>query len=79
MSITNRVLKIWHYIFGAIFGVILFYLGLSRISTGIRSIRATDAYTAHFMNVGLIYIYLSLLILIFLTIIITHSLTTHKE
>jgi len=61
-------------ILGLLAGAIIFYTGISRISTGINSIRLSDSYVAHFMNVGIIYIYISLLILLAFTIKITYSL-----
>ena len=77
MSFINKIFQVWYYILGFIAGIILFYFGKSRISMGISS--TTDQYTAHFMNVGLLYIQLSLLILIVLTIGITYSLTSSKK
>jgi len=79
MSFINRIFQVWYYIFGFIVGITLFYFGKSRISMGISSIRISDQYTAHFMNVGLLYIQISLLILIALTIGITYSLTKSKK
>ena len=79
MSIINTILKVWPYIFGLLFGITLFYFGISRISIGISSLRITDTYTAHFANVGLLYVQISLLILIALTIGITYSLAKHKK
>ena len=79
MSVINKILKVWYYIFGLIIGIILFYLGTSRISMGISSIRISDPYTSHFMNVGLLYIQISLLILIALAVIITFSLAKYKK
>jgi uncharacterized membrane protein len=75
----NKILKVWWSIFGLIVGIFLFYAGVSRISTGINSIRISDYYMAHFMNVGLMYIQLSLLIFIAFAIIITYSLTKKKK
>jgi hypothetical protein len=79
MTFINKLLKVWYYFIGFIVGIILFYFGKSRISMGISSIRISDQYTAHFMNVGLLYIQISLLILIALTIGITYSLTKSKK
>jgi hypothetical protein len=79
MLVINKILKIWYYIFGLIIGIILFYFGISRISMGISSVRINDTYTAHFMDVGLLYIQISLLILIALAIKITSSLTKYKK
>ncbi|HLC32581.1 MAG TPA: hypothetical protein VJJ82_02030 [Candidatus Nanoarchaeia archaeon] len=73
MSVIDTILKVWHYVFGLMVGVTLFYLGTSRISMGIKSVE--DAYTVHFMNVGLLYVQISLLILIAIAVSITHSLT----
>jgi len=75
----NKILKIWWGVFGLIVGVSLFYVGISRISMGINSIRISDYYTAHFMNVGLMYIQLALLILIAFAIMITYSLTKKQH
>ena len=77
MSFINKILQVWYYVFGFIVGITLFYFGKSRISMGISS--TTDQYTAHFMNVGLLYIQISLLILITLTIGITYSLTKSRK
>ncbi|MBR9683669.1 hypothetical protein GOV03_03965 [Candidatus Woesearchaeota archaeon] len=60
--------------FGAFIGIVLFIVGAFRISTGISSIRISDAYTAHFMNVGLLYLSLAFIIIIIFAIKITHSL-----
>ncbi|MBI2666129.1 hypothetical protein HYX13_00805 [Candidatus Woesearchaeota archaeon] len=60
-------------IFGVFVGIVLIIVGWNRISMGISSIRISDAYTAHFMNVGLLYLFLALIILIFLAIKITYS------
>jgi uncharacterized membrane protein len=75
----NKILKVWWSIFGLIVGISLFYFGVSRISTGINSISISDYYTAHFMNVGLMYIQLALLILIVFAIMITYSLTKKQR
>lgn len=77
MSVLNNILKVWHYIFGLIVGVTVFYVGTSRVSMGIGYV--TDSSTAHFMNVGLLYIKISLLIIIGFTIMITYSLAKHKK
>ena len=79
MSFIKKIFQVWHYVFGIIVGITLFYVGKSRISMGISSIRISDQYTAHFMNVGLLYIQISLLILIAITIAITYSLTKSKK
>ena len=79
MSIINKILKVWYYILGLIVGITLFYLGTSRISMGINSVKISDPYVAHFMNVGLMYVQISVLILIALTIVITYSLTKYKK
>jgi len=71
----NKILKVWWSIFGLIVGIFLFYFGVLRISIGINYIGISDYYMAHFMNVGLMYIQLALLILIAFAIIITYSLT----
>ena len=77
-------LLVYHFIFkslklldffGSWVGISLFYMGASRISMGINSIRTSDYYTSHFMNVGLMYIYFALLILIIFAVRITYSLT----
>jgi hypothetical protein len=65
-------LKIYD-IFSVFVGIVLFIIGRNRISMGISSIRISDAYTAHFMNVGLLYIFLAFLILILLAIKITYT------
>ena len=89
MSVINKISKVRYYVSGLSVGlilfyaVILFYTGTSRISMGIHSVRIVDQYTAHFMNVGLMYVQTSLLILIALTIaltiIITYFLAKYKK
>ncbi|MCK4650226.1 hypothetical protein KAT36_03250 [Candidatus Pacearchaeota archaeon] len=79
MSLINKILHVWYYFFGFVVGIILFYLGKSRISMGISSIRISDPYTSHFMNVGLLYVQISLLVLIALTIGFTYSLAKYKK
>jgi len=70
----GKILRNLGSIFGLILGISLLGFGLFRVSMGINSIRLSDSFTAHFMNVGLMYIYLGLLILIISTIVITYSL-----
>jgi len=79
MSFIKKILQTWHYILGFIVGIIIFYLGTTRISLGISGLRISDPYTAHFMNTGLLYINIGLLILIALAIGITYSLTKSKK
>jgi len=79
MDIVDKILKVWWYVFGWIVGITLFCAGVLRISTCIYFIRLSDPYTAHFMNVGLLYILISLCILIALAIITTYSLAKYKK
>ena len=79
MSVMNNIWKVCPYLFGLVFGISLFIFGIFRISMGISSVRMTDAYTAHVMNVGLLYVNISLLILIAITVMITYSLVKHEE
>jgi hypothetical protein len=79
MSIINKIFQVWYYFFGFILGILIFCIGKSRISSGISSIRISDPYNAHFMNAGLLYVQISLLILIALTIGITYSLTKSSK
>jgi len=74
MSVINKLFKVWHYILGFFIGLILFFFGKSRISMGISAIRLSDAYTSHFMNVGLLYLQIGVLLLIAFSIFITLSL-----
>jgi len=69
-----RKLKLWDFL-GAFAGIVVFYAGISRISMGVSSIRISDYYTSHFMNVGVMYVYISVLILIAFTIKITYSMS----
>jgi hypothetical protein len=73
-SNLDKVLGVSPYIIGLFFGVILFYIGKTRISSGISTLRISDSYTSHYMNVGLLYVQISTLILIFIAIGITYSL-----
>jgi len=61
------------YIFGLIFALIAFWFGMSRINFGIRFIRtvSSDYELAHFMNVGVLYISLSVLFIIYFVFVIT--------
>ena len=78
MRILDKILKVWYCVFGLMVGIILFYVGRERVLSGIYSVRIFDSYTAHYMSVGLMYIQISLLIIIALTIVITYSLTRKK-
>ena len=79
MAFTNRISSFYGYIFGFLASIILFYLGASRISTGITSVRITEPVIAHFMNTGLLYIQISLLFFIGLTVVIIWSFVKYKK
>ena len=57
--------------FGVFVGIILFIFGIYRISSGTGSV---DAYTAHYIRVGWLYLVLAFIILGFFVIKITYSL-----
>lgn len=78
MSVIDKILKVWYYIFGLLIAIILIYVGMIRISMGINFIRISDPFTAHFMNVGLLYLQIGMFLLVGLAIILTYTLTRHK-
>ena len=57
--------------FGVFVGIILFIFGIFRISSGTGSV---DAYTAHYMRVGWLYLVLASIILVFFAVKVTYSL-----
>ena len=80
-SLINKVLKVWYYLFGLIVGITLFYVGLIRIESGIEILRALGEdfhFFVHYVEVGVLYIKISLLILIVLAVAITYSLANKK-
>ena len=79
MKTTKKLLKNWYYILGLLFGLSLFYTGISRISSGIRELRLSDQYAGHYANVGVLYVQLGLILMITLAVLITYSLTKHKK
>ncbi len=60
-------LKKWYYILGLVIGVLFSLFGIMRISISMTTIR--DPYTVHFMNLGLLYLQISLLIFVVLIVI----------
>ena len=79
MSVIKKILANWYYIYGLFFGLTLFFIGILRINAGRRSILLSDYATASYMGKGILYVELSLIILIMLTIGITYSLTKNKK
>jgi len=57
--------------FGIFVGIALLVFGMFRISSGTGSV---DAYTAHFVRVGWLYLFLAFIILGFFVIKIIYSL-----
>ncbi len=70
--------KIGTYFFPFFVGITVFYIGTVRISSGIDSIRITDTFTANYMDPGLMYIQIGLLILIGVTFGLTRSIMGDK-
>jgi len=79
LSLLNKIFAIWYLFFFLLVGIILFYFGTLRISMGINTIRLSDPFTSHFIDVGLLYIQLSLIFLLVITIAITYLLTKRRK
>lgn len=77
ISILKR-LKILDFL-GFLAGISLFFMGMVRINSGINSIGISNNFLVHSMNTGVLYIYISVLVLIGITIKITYSLTKNQK
>ena len=62
-------------ILGLLPAIIVLFVGLNRVSSGISTIRISDSATAQFMSVGVLYIQISVLVIVGLVALITYILT----